>query len=111
LPPSLVAARAAVAADFDLDENWLNAGPTDLLKYRPGGLDGTGWLHVYLDVPHDRLEPTARALRAAVDEADAAVASRYAADACPPPFTRERQEHERRRFAGAQTVLDQVMSQ
>jgi hypothetical protein len=52
-----------------------------------------------------------RGLGAAVDEADAAVASRYAADACLPPFTRERQEHERRRFAGAQTVLDQVMSQ
>ena len=33
LPPSLVAARAAVAADFGLDENWLNAGPTDLLKW------------------------------------------------------------------------------
>jgi hypothetical protein len=32
LPSSLVAARAAVAADFGLDENWLNAGPTDLLK-------------------------------------------------------------------------------
>ena len=25
--------RAAVAADFGLDENWLNAGPTDLLKW------------------------------------------------------------------------------
>ena len=37
LPPSLVAARAAVAADFGLDENWLNAGPTDLLKW---GLPG-----------------------------------------------------------------------
>lgn len=33
LPPSLVAARAAVAADFGLDENWLNAGPTNLLKW------------------------------------------------------------------------------
>jgi hypothetical protein len=26
-------ARAAVAADFGLAENWLNAGPTDLLKW------------------------------------------------------------------------------
>jgi hypothetical protein len=33
LPPSLVTARAAVAADFGLDEDWLNAGPTDLLKW------------------------------------------------------------------------------
>ena len=33
LPPSLVVARAAVAADFGLDENWLNARPTDLLKW------------------------------------------------------------------------------
>jgi hypothetical protein len=32
LPPSLLAARAAVAADFGLAENWLNTGPTDLLK-------------------------------------------------------------------------------
>jgi hypothetical protein len=33
LPPALFAARAAVAADFGLDENWLNAGPTDLLRW------------------------------------------------------------------------------
>ena len=33
LPSSLVAARAAVAGDFGLGENWLNAGPTDLLKW------------------------------------------------------------------------------
>jgi len=33
LPPSLLAARPAVAADFGLAENWLNAGPTDLLKW------------------------------------------------------------------------------
>jgi len=33
LPPALLAARAAVAADFGLAENWLNAGPTDLLKW------------------------------------------------------------------------------
>jgi hypothetical protein len=33
LPPTLLAVRAAVAADFGLAENWLNAGPTDLLKW------------------------------------------------------------------------------
>jgi hypothetical protein len=33
LPPPLLAARAAVAADFGLAENWLNAGPTDLLTW------------------------------------------------------------------------------
>ena len=33
LPQALQAARAAVAADFGLAENWLNAGPTDLLKW------------------------------------------------------------------------------
>lgn len=33
LPQALVAARAAVAADFGLDENWLNAGPADLLTW------------------------------------------------------------------------------
>jgi hypothetical protein len=33
LPQVLLAARAAVAADFGLAENWLNAGPTDLLKW------------------------------------------------------------------------------
>jgi len=33
LPQPLVAARAAVAADFGLAKDWLNAGPTDLLKW------------------------------------------------------------------------------
>lgn len=33
LPDALLAARAAVARDFGLDENWLNAGPTDLIKW------------------------------------------------------------------------------
>jgi hypothetical protein len=33
LPQVLLAARAAVAADFGLAEDWLNAGPTDLLKW------------------------------------------------------------------------------
>jgi len=33
LPQALLAARAAVAADFGLDDDWLNPGPTDLLKW------------------------------------------------------------------------------
>ena len=33
LPQALVAARANVAADFGLAEDWLNPGPTDLLKW------------------------------------------------------------------------------
>lgn len=33
LPKVLLSARAAVARDFGLDENWLNAGPTDLIKW------------------------------------------------------------------------------
>jgi hypothetical protein len=33
LPQDLLAARAAVAADFGLAEDWLNAGPTDLLTW------------------------------------------------------------------------------
>jgi hypothetical protein len=33
LPRALLTARAAVAADFGLAENWLNPGPTDLLKW------------------------------------------------------------------------------
>jgi hypothetical protein len=33
LPGALLSARAAVARDFGLDENWLNAGPTDLIKW------------------------------------------------------------------------------
>src|SRR5262245_17812207 len=33
LPEALLTARARVARDFDLDENWLNSGPTDLLKW------------------------------------------------------------------------------
>ena len=33
LPQALLTARAAVATDFGLTENWLNAGPTDLLKW------------------------------------------------------------------------------
>ena len=33
LPQALLAARAAVAADFGLAKDWLNAGPTDLLKW------------------------------------------------------------------------------
>jgi hypothetical protein len=32
LPESLRIARDRVTRDFDLDENWLNGGPTDLLK-------------------------------------------------------------------------------
>lgn len=33
LPDALKEARDRVARDFDLDPNWLNAGPTDLLKW------------------------------------------------------------------------------
>jgi hypothetical protein len=33
LPEALRTARDRVAHDFDLDGNWLNAGPTDLLKW------------------------------------------------------------------------------
>jgi hypothetical protein len=33
LPQALLAARPIVAADFGLAENWLNAGPTDLLQW------------------------------------------------------------------------------
>jgi hypothetical protein len=33
LPEALREARDRVARDFDLDPNWLNAGPTDLLKW------------------------------------------------------------------------------
>lgn len=33
LPQALLAARANVAADFGLAEDWLNPGPTDLLKW------------------------------------------------------------------------------
>jgi hypothetical protein len=33
LPAPLLSARAAVARDFGLDEAWLNAGPTELLKW------------------------------------------------------------------------------
>jgi hypothetical protein len=33
LPEALRVARDRVARDFDLDPNWLNAGPTDLLKW------------------------------------------------------------------------------
>jgi hypothetical protein len=66
---------------------------------------------VHLDVPRDKLEATARALRTAVDEADAAFASRYAADVhAQHELVREREERERRRFADAQAILDQVMS-
>jgi len=33
LPEALRVARDRVARDFDLNENWLNGGPTDLLKW------------------------------------------------------------------------------
>jgi Nucleotidyltransferase of unknown function (DUF6036) len=33
LPEALLRARDLVARDFELDENWLNAGPTDLLEW------------------------------------------------------------------------------
>jgi hypothetical protein len=33
LPEVLLVARTAVAADFGLAENWLNAGPTDLITW------------------------------------------------------------------------------
>jgi hypothetical protein len=33
LPEPLLSARAGVARDFGLDENWLNAGPTDLITW------------------------------------------------------------------------------
>ena len=76
------------------------------------GGTGPSRFTVHLDVPRGELEATARALRAAVDEADAAFASRYAADvhACHQ-LARERQEEQRRRFADAQAVLDRVMNQ
>jgi hypothetical protein len=39
LPDALRTARDQVALDFGLDENWLNSGPTDLLKWGlPNGL-------------------------------------------------------------------------
>jgi hypothetical protein len=76
------------------------------------GATGPNRFTVHLDVPRDRLDATARALRAAVDEADAAFASRYAADVhARHQLARERQEHERLRFADAQAVLDRVMSE
>jgi hypothetical protein len=76
------------------------------------GSTGPNRFTVHLDVPRDQLEATARALRAAVDEADAAFASRYAADVhARHQLARDRQEHERRRFADAQAVLDRVMGQ
>jgi hypothetical protein len=75
------------------------------------GAAGPACFTVHLDVPRGELEATARALRAAVDEADAAFASRYAADVhASHQFARERQEQQRRRFADAQAVLDRVMS-
>lgn len=33
LPEALLAARAVVARDFGMDEDWLNPGPTELLKW------------------------------------------------------------------------------
>jgi Nucleotidyltransferase of unknown function (DUF6036) len=33
MPDALCVARDRVARDFDLDKDWLNAGPTDLLKW------------------------------------------------------------------------------
>lgn len=75
------------------------------------GSSGPNRFTVHLDVPRDRSESTARALRVAVDEADAAFASRYAADVhARHKLARERQEQQQRRFADAQAVLDQVMS-
>lgn len=43
LPEMLRAARDRVGRDFGLDENWLNAGPTDLLKW---GLPDGFWARV-----------------------------------------------------------------
>jgi hypothetical protein len=41
LPDALRAARDRVARDFGLDANWLNGGPTDLLKWGlPDGFMG-----------------------------------------------------------------------
>lgn len=41
LPKFLVDAAKMVAADMGLDENWLNDGPSDLVKYAlPDGLEG-----------------------------------------------------------------------
>jgi hypothetical protein len=75
------------------------------------GSTGPSRFTVHLDVPRDQLETTARALRAAVDEADAAFAARYPADVhARHQLARERQEQQQRRFADAQAVLDQVMS-
>lgn len=33
LPPAVIKARDRVAADFGLDEQWLNSGPADLLRF------------------------------------------------------------------------------
>jgi hypothetical protein len=72
---------------------------------------GAASFSVGLDVPLDRLEATAVAVRAAVVEADAAFASSYAADVrARHQLGRDMQERERLRFADAQAVLDRVMS-
>ena len=69
------------------------------------GATGPGRFTVHLDVPRDQLEATARALRAAVDEADAAFVSRYAADVhARHQLARERQEQQRRRSAEVTSI-------
>jgi hypothetical protein len=43
LPEKLREARDRVTRDFGLDDNWLNAGPTDLLRW---GLPGGFWTRI-----------------------------------------------------------------
>jgi len=83
-------------------------------RHVPGltGSTGPDRFTLHVDVPRDQLDATARALLAAVDEADVAFGSRYAADVhARHQLAGERRERERLRFAEAQAVLDRVMGE
>jgi hypothetical protein len=78
LPESLRVARDRVARDFDLDDNWLNSGPTDLLIWGlPEGfltrLDQIHFkLYAMVDQAGGRHEADLRALYPSAEELIAA---------------------------------------
>ncbi len=80
LPQALLTARAAVAADFGLAENWLNAAPTDLLK---GGLPEGFKLFALVDQGGGRHETDLRALGPTQEELTAA--ARWSVTQDPSP--------------------------
>lgn len=88
LPPELLRARGRVARDFDLDDDWLNSEPADLLRFGlPAGLAARWTTETFgsaLTVRWvSRLDQVHFKLYAAVDQAGKHLADLRALDPAP----------------------------